>query len=768
MKYAEHIGRRGPFHSAFATTFAIEFAAFEELLLPQLIASGATNTLLVADGRMAAMAMTDGSLLPMQLGRDYEMVRTVPEAGLFHPKVLLQLGRKSGRLFVGSANVTALGIAGNAEAVIELECTDHPGPSQTIIRSAWHYLTRTLASESDGAARDALEWARKRTPWLAGEADDSAQTLDDGSVVAFWGGWSGMTGIGQRFVSAIGSDPVERLVIVSPYWDDTLDALSALMAGLRAGEGVVLLDPDNHIFPLHADLPGDVSFRRLPPKLKGRFAHAKIFIASTATHDHVLVGSANCTMAALGESTFGRNAEACIYRRHPRDTVVDALEIADQLEEPTLDLAQIKPQKKTPDIPLSTLSSIRPGQFEIEGLLLRWQPGRRLPDGGSIELMDVAQVTLEILEFTPYADAGDRVYRLTPDVASKAAFATVRSGDLAAATTHVTQRAILRGRRRETAGGATARALDAFSSAADFDLWVHQSFDELARADMEENEGRSETGVARPGRSRSSQPTQDHRSLTYEEFMQAKTPDRRGVGRQDSTLTGSHTDAVRSFLNMLIGIKGNEDLANDDDWLDGESEDGETDAPPTTNTPRQAEPIGPVEEPPVDVKKMTTTIATYMATSTTDGRPTSASDVLRLRLWLMLLLHKARHEKAKKGLATSADEGGWPRMAVRIISSFFVGKNPPISRLVIGSDYSEMPPDFLESWMTAISALDIASSALSHPRDAKFNARIAQLRAIVCLKIGLTNAEMESPIATAVRDGVNHAFRARILGFAKD
>src|SRR3546814_9988474 len=75
MKFSDRLGRRPrkPFHSAIATTFAVEFAAVEEIMLPQLMASGATNLLLIADDRMAAMALSDGSRLPIALGRDYAL-----------------------------------------------------------------------------------------------------------------------------------------------------------------------------------------------------------------------------------------------------------------------------------------------------------------------------------------------------------------------------------------------------------------------------------------------------------------------------------------------------------------------------------------------------------------------------------------------------------------------------------------------------------------------------------------------------------------------
>src|SRR3546814_1140787 len=102
MKFSDRLGRRPrkPFHSAIATTFAVEFAAVEEIMLPQLMASGATNLLLIADDRMAAMALSDGSRLPIALGRDYALHSPPASDGIFHPKIILQLGRATGRAFV--------------------------------------------------------------------------------------------------------------------------------------------------------------------------------------------------------------------------------------------------------------------------------------------------------------------------------------------------------------------------------------------------------------------------------------------------------------------------------------------------------------------------------------------------------------------------------------------------------------------------------------------------------------------------------------------
>jgi hypothetical protein len=165
----DRLGRRlgRPFHSAIATSFAVEFAAVEQILLPQLMASGASNLLLITDARMASLALSDGSILPTALGRDYALHSPPAADGIFHPKIILQIGRNSARAFVSSANLTAAGLAGNAEVSIEIECKDEDGPEREIVRSIWRYLD-ALVPSSPSPARDGLRWAGERAAWLDG------------------------------------------------------------------------------------------------------------------------------------------------------------------------------------------------------------------------------------------------------------------------------------------------------------------------------------------------------------------------------------------------------------------------------------------------------------------------------------------------------------------------------------------------------------------------------------------------------------------------
>jgi hypothetical protein len=773
MKYLERLARRAgghPYHSAVATTFAVEFSALEEVMLPQLMASGATNILVVADERMASMSLSDGSRLPSQLGRDYALTSPPVADGLFHPKIVLQIGRKGGRLFVGSANITAAGLAGNAEAVIEIECSDEPCSEGDIVRAAWAYL-QGLVKERSRSVVDAIDWIRDRTPWLRGGGEARPATLDDGTLIAFLTNGAD-AGIGRQFLDLVGDVAVESLVVVSPYWDENLSALRFLQRQLRTDSISVLLHAENVGFPLDEERPPEVEFRNLPRKLAGRFAHAKIFVASTGEHDHVLVGSANCTMAALGFLDPSRsNAEACIYRRLPAGAAAKALGLDEALEQDPLDPDDLIETGQAPPIPLEDISSLRPGFFEMEADVLTWTVPHELPGEGFIRLLDGNAQLVDTVAYALVPERSTMTFRVTAERRSAISFATIEANQFVSNRAYVTQRSVLRSRRREIATGSVAKAIEVFDANADFELWMHQAADELARADLNEI---ASVSVAAPRAShgvvRTEAKEQETRFLTYDEFMRIRVPDERVDDRQNA-LSGKHSDRIRQFMNDLVGqsrVVVDEDSTEDDeDWLDlgDENEDALTEA-----ETRRAEVTvedgndSSAHEIWVDAKHYEKMVGLYVERLTTGEEPLGAPDVLRVRFWLMMLLHKARTVHLPNGLEASTDERGWPRMAFRVISSFFCGKKPPVRRLMIAREYTSMPADFLECWATVLWSLDTIEAVLpASPKTERFLPFVARVRVEVVKILGLTSPELDSDVVTNLWNALDRSLGARLL-----
>lgn len=772
MKLPERLARRKGrgFHSAIVTSFAVEFAAFEEVMLPQLGAGGSSNVLLIADARMTAMSLSDGSNLPMQLGRDYVLFSPPVGDGVFHPKIVLQLGRDAGRCFVTSANATGAGLGGNVEIAVEVECGSEPSAEREIVRAAWRYLERLVPSDA-GAARDAMNWARERAQWLDGPAPDPLQTLEDGTAMALLAR-PDADGIASRFASLVGDAVVERLIIVSPYWDQDLAAVDALEERLAPGRTTFMLDVRQHEFPAAISMPDNREIIDVSDWRPNRFTHGKLIIAVTAEHDHVLSGSANCTVAALGNASFGGvNAEAVLYRRLTRGAATAALDLDDRLAGAPFPIGDLPNRETTPAIPLGDLHAARAGAFETEGGRLHWRRGTNRWRSGKVVLIDEEGRDLREIEVDAFLGDGDRASIWIGEAElAKAAFAKVRSGEGESLRTFVNHRSALRTRRREQVGGSVARALSMFDDGSDLHLWVHQAFDQLCRADVE-SEAAPEPKRIVPRARAEEDAGPKIRHMTYEEFMTAHVVKRGRAGRTDSTLAGTHCDSVRALLNRLAGDRpaGAEPPASKDDdgWMDMGDEDGELAEMTGGAVPLPTSPEVVGRGPP-DAVAYERSVKAYVHSLTIGEGPIGPRDVLRLRLWLMLLLQEARCRTVPKGMLANSDETGWPRLVVRIVAAFFWGKSSAIRRLMLSDEYAEMPIDFLECWATVLWTLDaILASVAVGPKNRDFLKRIPQLRAHVVLALGLLPEDLAGEAMATRRDGLDERLGQR-LGIAGD
>src|SRR3546814_7889693 len=76
-------------------------------------------------------------------------------------------------------------------------------------------------------------------------SSDLLKELDDGSAIGFLPS-STDRGISNQFVEWIGNEKVRKLLVVSPYWDSNLSALSELAAELSPKEIILPIDSEHH------------------------------------------------------------------------------------------------------------------------------------------------------------------------------------------------------------------------------------------------------------------------------------------------------------------------------------------------------------------------------------------------------------------------------------------------------------------------------------------------------------------------------------------
>lgn len=648
------------------------------------------------------------------------------------------------------------------EIAIEIESGNEDGPEREILRAIWQYLN-SLVSEEASPARDALRWARERAPWLEGPVGAPLKELDDGSAIGFLPS-STDRGISNQFVEWIGNEKVRKLLVVSPYWDSNLSALSELAAELSPKEIILPIDSEHHEFPAEAAFAKKVRLVDLNSP-NSRFTHAKVFVALTKHHDHILFGSANCTTAAL--SSAGSNAEACVYRRLPAGTAVKALGLDRWIDADRLELSQLADREDLPEIPLAILEARRPGSFETDQGSLFWQPPIGDAGDGIIQLLDRAGALLDDIPAASFASAGSRLaVPITSELQQKLFFARIVRGEFVSTTAHVSHRQALRESRREAASGRVARALSQFTDGTDFELWMHEAFETLVRADFSQSKEGAAIASARPREPKEVGAAADPTNLSYEEFTEARPGSARGSGNGANSLAGTYTDSIRDFLNLLTGRSEPSADRDDDGWLDmGEETDDIDDVPDADVESAALASVNPepVERRKIDAKEFEYYIWAYAEEIEDDGDAIGSAEVLRLRYWILLLLFKARCNDLPKGLDCSSAPQSWPRLVVRALVAFFGGKSPAISRLMMAREYSEMPVDFMECWVTSLWALDAIEALMPNNRaNRDFLPYVSKLRVLMIKLLGLTAAELTGTTAADIRAGLDRSIGMRL------
>lgn len=757
MRLYERYADKG-FHTSIATTFGIDFDAYESIILPRLRGAGCRNNIVLADRRMLTYALSGASCLPRHAGKLYTVSGTGAE-GVFHPKLFLQFGRRGGRMIISSANITASGLAGNLELMGLIECGDKQSGESRLIAQAWAYARRQISSDQQ-ALRAQIEWMSARAPWLAQtEAAQNAERLGDGTLAAVLASGE-TTGIGERFAALI-DEPVSRLIVISPYWDHDLGALSALADKLSAGEVSVLIDPYVMSFP--KDAAANLASLKLHDRgefREGRFIHAKTIIAQTESADHMLIGSANCTRAALGTAGFaGINEEICLYRQLPPGSVLKALELSSLLtDDNRIDPATLDAPVIEDDIPLEELAKQSPGQFEIRVDTLIWYPPERIdPATTKIELLDNSGAVMPTQLTLLASSAAERPRYQIGNLTEPPAFARLVYTD----GQHSAKAVIaLIDKLRTVIREAQSRQSEKLQHQLDGETDAHLSLldildvlEKIENDDRLQNEPRALPRAAN-GNEDDGQ-SEQHRKLTYEEFIRSRQPRTASPQTAHSTLEGSEVSIVRGFLNRILGVQPTIEEEPDEDasaigkmafnlgdetgnaqqaLADGEEFGEINKEPETQETTSEDERKRKAQQKRATREQIVAAVARFHSRikARREVGTLSNHDILRLRALLMVVCSAAVPPNAKaksnlpdlKVLPAQGDSDSWPLLMGRLIFALFGGKKPTIHELILQSEHNQLPDDIIECWATCYWCL---AACLSLPLSQKEKARLTAM-----------------------------------------
>jgi hypothetical protein len=285
-----------------------------------------------------------------------------------------------------------------------------------------------------------------------------------------------------------------------------------------------------------------------------------MIIATTGGVDHVVAGSANCTLAALGDGDRpGTNEEACLYRRFPAGKLLTELGLAGILDKDhAVDPRHIALPIERDTLPLEEAANNDPGTFEMAFEKIFWWP----PPNGLMAAVEQGTARLQLFDahskplaakgdLSPPADRPDRSFRIA-DLQERPAFAHfVRANDLPTGMAIIASIDELRTQTRDPLTARADRAIRELAEDTEESLWLLETIQALALPQA----GSAPPGpprVLRPHGNREADAAVTH--LDFDAFMRGRQ--RRFIPSkgEQNWLAGSHVSLVRAFLNRALGL----------------------------------------------------------------------------------------------------------------------------------------------------------------------------------------------------------------------
>jgi hypothetical protein len=284
-------------HSSVIMTFGLDLPLYDGLVQRQLRSAGVSNQIVLCDGAEYQNALTAVEAgAARSLGRSYT-VTPVFQGSAFHPKAFMLLGRDSGRLLVGSGNVTFGGLARNAElfGVFDYTAgqTPHPAFAQVFKLAQMH------AKGGSSVLRRQLKRAEALSPWLAASATSPSEHE---LLIGGPGHPTLLEQIRERLPG-----PVDSVLVVGSSFDRGLLAIKELADLCPAASLRCIVQQDSITLDgaTVSALGSQVDWRPFVdpyPDKKDRpdaYAHAKLLVVGCGSVEVAVYGSANPSRPGL-------------------------------------------------------------------------------------------------------------------------------------------------------------------------------------------------------------------------------------------------------------------------------------------------------------------------------------------------------------------------------------------------------------------------------------------------------------------------------------
>lgn len=737
MKYYRAFEESG-YHTAFLTTFTFGTQAFEDMVLQRLRNAGCNNIHVFADQNMLNQEfLLFGS--PRNAGSAYHLIKC-NRNGAFHPKLVLQLGAKKARILLGSANLTAPGLAGNLELISEVRCSGAEDLSVGLIAEALKYVIG-INSQADPWLKQCIAQARQSTPWL--DINNSVATFEDPKFgrTSFIHDASNITPLDQ-FVALIGDDSIKRLNIISPYWDKKLEALVRLSDSLNHPKIRIAIQKDRQLFPKEkAKRIPNIRVYDLDDLSGTRRVHSKLLIAEGDQYDHVLSGSMNCSRPAMMTSAANPlNSEVGLYRRFPKKFSIKHLGLK----------SCFKRAVKISDLPdfndgsgdVNEKDSFRDGgALVLSGNKISWTPSQSQPKNNvQVELFSrESRTSSEIVHLI--ASPSSNTWTCTnPFKQQDVLYGHIVFDDgFKSPPVHISNLNILPLQSQPKAKRKIQKQL------ATLDLVQSEGLEIIEILyNLEQFEGtNSNNGSSKPDRKRKDQedPTaQNYSPLTYQAFLEGRIDNRNpAFSNGEVIFSGRYVSDVSRALNRILGIVTSQDTAiPEDEFVDlrptelGDESDMESDnfAPTPQATKLDAREIKTAVSTRNTIENIVDAVRRLRETlSKKNDSALTLVQLIHIRAMLQVILAfsiPVKYHKSSGKVLPPFDPlkaSGWPRLIGIVLTSFYRSDDNPLKNFILPNGTETIPYEIIDCLALIDVALGFAKSAASSFHETLFIAK---------------------------------------------
>ncbi|GAK75631.1 hypothetical protein JCM19296_1223 [Nonlabens ulvanivorans] len=319
---------KNKYHSCVITSYSIDLAFFEQLILPRLRGAGITNINLFVDASMLEKYLAShlGDSLK-KFNANYSITPVSISGGAFHPKMLFLAGKDKGYLSIGSGNITSSGLLYNDEIWSSFFTSKERLDAQPIFKSAWQYI-QSLSSHSLGINVTKINWIAQHSQWISDlkNHQDSSTFIKDVEYSMFY--TQSSKSLYSEVISTLSRKP-KSIKIIAPYYNRSGAFLQKLIDDLAPEEIHCVVDTSNGILPV--DFTSSIcQFSDWKDVINNENSksiqrlHAKIIQIEYNEETVFILGSANATLEAYGISNRAfKNDEAVVILsiKKPKDFI---------------------------------------------------------------------------------------------------------------------------------------------------------------------------------------------------------------------------------------------------------------------------------------------------------------------------------------------------------------------------------------------------------------------------------------------------------------